>query len=141
MRAFRSIVAGLIPLALSAVACSPSKDASADGVAGQDAKAQTDLRNAYAAAARFYTDDATYPVTAAQLNAFEPRMSFDPVIANASTGTIGFSSASSNITFVTQSKSGTWFCIVASGPGGVTFGKGVALTEVDSDVECADASW
>ena len=107
----------------------------------QDRAAQSDLRNALTAAKVFYVDNENYTVTAAELAAIEPSLTFDATITNASTTTVGFLSAAQVITMVKESASGTFFCISDATATGTTYNSDAAMANVDTAAECAGASW
>lgn len=108
----------------------------------QDRAAQSDLRNALLAAEVFYVDNESYDVAAAtDLSDIEPELSFDLTVGNASTSTIGVLDAATEILFVRESESGTFFCIAKNESTGTTYGSGADVLSVDTVLECADASW
>ena len=108
----------------------------------QDRAAQVDLRQALLTAKGYYTDNETYDADVADLTALEPTLEFVAMTdATADGGEVGFLGGSTTVVFAKASKSGAWFCIAEDVPTGTTFGRGTALSEVDSAAECADASW
>ena len=121
----------------------------------QDRAAQSDLRNGLTAAKVFYTDTEDYFATAAELEAIEPSLDFEPMAA-ATADIVGFvvedvvaaNDDNNIITLAKQSASGTWFCISDTAQGGAsgTFyglddGAVPVLTNVDTAAECAAPSW
>jgi type IV pilus assembly protein PilA len=117
----------------------------------QDRAAQSNLRNALTAAKVFYVDNEHYNAADTDLEGIEPSLDFDTV-ANADTDIVGFvvedvvaaDDDNNIVTFVTQSASGTWFCIsdTAQGAGsGTYYNSDAATANVDTAAECANASW
>lgn len=117
----------------------------------QDRAAQSNLRNALTAAKVFYVDNEHYGATEAELEGIEPSLDFGAVAA-ANTDVVGFvvehvvpADLDQNIiTFVTQSASGTWFCIsdTAQGAGsGTYYNSDAASANVDTAAECPNTSW
>jgi type IV pilus assembly protein PilA len=91
----------------------------------QDRAAQSDLRNAIAAADTFFTDDDTYSgFNAAAAESIEPSLTWVDGATGADAGEVGIREATlTNITLTAYSASGSYFCIaknVSSGGGQVT---------------------
>jgi type IV pilus assembly protein PilA len=95
----------------------------------QDRGAQSDLRNGLTAAKAFYTDDDTYTgFTAAEGTTIEPSLQWVAGGAPAE-GQVGVSLAAGNdVVLVTESASGTEFCLADAGTGAVARGVGTAAT-------------
>jgi hypothetical protein len=109
----------------------------------RDRAAQSDLRNALVAAKVQYTDEGTYTgVTPQSLARIEPSVSYGDLAA-ASTATVGIGDLGPvQLVLVTQSVTGTWFCIATSPRGhGTTYGQGGARENVDSVAECQGPPW
>ncbi|NOY57176.1 MAG: prepilin-type N-terminal cleavage/methylation domain-containing protein [Actinobacteria bacterium] len=113
----------------------------------QDRAAQSNLRNGLTAAKVFYVDGETYlstniAGTITAYEALEPSLDFD-TLANVSTSKIGIPVATaSTVVLVTESASGTFFCIAddTSG-GGTTYNSATTAAAIDTVAECNQSSW
>ena len=114
----------------------------------RDRGAQSNLRNAMQAAKTIATDNAgkfvttgTTAITDADMASAEPSLSFGAASTDAIDVTVGGSGATtgSDITLVTESASGTFFCISATSTGAVTYGKG--NTAAAASGACDDPKW
>lgn len=110
----------------------------------QDRATQSDLRTAMVTAQAYYTDNETFldtdaATTAASYESDEPSIDFAAAATNAQVGV--YVPSSTEVLLVKQSKSGTWFCAVQRTDGAGTFGSGAAVTNVDTEAECAATSW
>ncbi|HEX9774950.1 MAG TPA: prepilin-type N-terminal cleavage/methylation domain-containing protein [Actinomycetota bacterium] len=109
----------------------------------QDRAAQSDLRNGVVSVETHYVDTESYTVTAAQLSAIEPEITFEdggPV----TTGNVGVyddAVAGAYVVLVRESASGTFFCIHKDASTGTSYGSGANAAAVDTPAECAAASW
>lgn len=113
----------------------------------QDRAAQSDLRNGLTAAKVFYVDGETYlstdiAGTITAYEALEPSIDFD-TLANVSTTKVAIPVATaSTVVLVTESGSGTFFCIADdTAGGGTTYGSNAAAASIDTVAECNAASW
>jgi type IV pilus assembly protein PilA len=90
----------------------------------QDRAAQSDLRNAIAAADTFFTDDDSYTgFDAASAAGIEPSLDWTSI-------TISVVNSGAGVVLSNQSASGTWFCIAkdtSAASGGQSQGSGTAV--------------
>lgn len=105
-----------------------------------DREAQSDLRNAITAAMTVFTDKQSYvAATPALLAEVEPSLKY-AAFARAAVGVVGVHGETNRILLVTQSKSGTWFCI-ANNAGRVGYGIGAGFANVSTFAGCSKPSW
>ncbi len=108
----------------------------------QNRAAQSDLRNAMAAAKSYFTDGDVYTgFDAAAGEAIEPSLTWvdntDPAVGEVSVNV----ESDSQVIMVAQSASGTYFCIADDTNVGTTYGSGGAFADVDEVAECNGTSW
>jgi type IV pilus assembly protein PilA len=114
----------------------------------RDRAAQSNLRNGITAAKTIATDsdgffkdnDATAAaIDASDLRAVEGSLTWVDGAAGTSTGTVYVAEVAadgSNITLLSKSGSGTFFCMKATSGGAVKYGKGTTAGAVDTAAEC-----
>lgn len=122
-------------VALDGCALFPGMEQSADRTT------KSDLRNALTAAKTIYVDQEDYrAATPTMLAQVESTLTFAP-LAGAGRGVVGVrADGPQDILFVTQSESGTWFCI-SDMPNGVGYGQGATAASVDTLAACSDKQW
>lgn len=108
----------------------------------QDRAAQANLRNGLTTAKTFYVDGETYvntdiATTIGEYEALEPTLDFDTV-ANIATGKVALAVASATqVVLVTESASGTFFCVGDDTTGaGTSYGHAAAAASIDTYAEC-----
>jgi len=108
----------------------------------QDRAAQANLRNGLTTAKTFYVDGETYletdiAGTIAAYHALEPTLTFSTVAALA-TGSVAVAVATTTqVVLVTESASGTFFCIGDDTSGaGTSYGNAAAAASIDTYAEC-----
>ncbi len=116
----------------------------------QDRGAQSDLRNAMAAAKTYFTDGDTYNgFDNTDGEAIEPSLTWialaDPAVGQVAVGVVDGSdsdtTANDSVLMVAESASGTFFCIADDPLVGTTYGSGASYAAVDTLAECNGASW
>lgn len=116
----------------------------------QDRGAQSDLRNAMAAAKTYFTDGDTYNgFDSTDGEAIEPSLTWialaDPAVGQVAVGVVDGSdsntTADDSVLMVAESASGTFFCIADDPLVGTTYGSGSSYGAVDTLAECNGASW
>jgi hypothetical protein len=108
--------------------------------AAPDRKAQSDLRNAITAAMVIYTDQQSFAGASPDLlTKVEPSLKYAALV-NAGVGVIGVEAAGNRILLVTQSRSGTWFCLASSGSK-ISYGTGPRSANVSTFLACNKPSW
>jgi type IV pilus assembly protein PilA len=107
----------------------------------QNRAAQSDLRNGLVAAKTLYTDDESFVMTAAELEAVEPNLDFDDAVANSTQTVIGVVDAADDVVFVKRSGSGTYYCIAESESAGTSYDSGAAIIDIDTLAECNGTAW
>lgn len=108
----------------------------------QNRAAQSDLRNAMAAAKSYFTDADVYTgFNAAEGQAIEPSLTWvdntDPAVGEVSVN----AGSATQVIMVALSASGTYFCIADDTNVGTTYDSGAAFTDVDTVAECDQSSW
>ncbi len=108
----------------------------------QDRGAQSDLRNAMAAAKTYFTDGDVYTgFDAAAGEAIEPSLTWVNNTAPA-VGQVSVNAESATqVIMVALSASGTFFCIADDSTVGTTYDSGGAFADVDTVAECDQTSW
>ncbi len=136
----------------------------------QDRGAQSNLRNAMAAAKTYFTDDDTYSgFDNTDGEALEPSLTWialaDPAVGEVAVGVVdgadsdttandgadsdttandgadSDTTANDAVLMVAESASGTFFCIADDPQVGTTYGSGASYAAVDTLAECNGASW
>ncbi len=112
----------------------------------RDRAAQSNLRNGITAAKTiatdadgFFKDSTGAVVDASDLRAVEGSLTWVDGKAGTDTGTVYVAEVAtdgSNITLLSKSGSGTYFCMKATSSGEVKYGKGSAVGNVDSATDC-----
>ena len=106
----------------------------------QDRAVQSDLRNALTASKVWYVDNEDYLGTPAELMAIEPSLSIVATAGAASTTDLGHVAAATEVLFVGESESGTFFCIADVETTGTSYLAGTAAA-VATVALCNGAAW